>query len=753
MASKKIKGITIEIGGNVQPLNKALEGVNKKSRDLQGELRQVDRLLKLDPKNTELVAQKQQLLGEAVGNTKDKLNTLKEAQKQVEEQFRRGEIGEEQYRALQREVIKTEQDLKSLEKQLKDVNNKWKDAGKAVGDFGKKTTEVGKSLTKGLTAPILGVSAASQVAWKEVDDALDTIVVKTGAAGEAMDGLEQSFKNVVSTLPTDMQTVGDAIGEMNTQFGLTGPALEEATAKAIKFSEINGQDVSKTAIDARQAIEAFQLQTEDLGMVLDAVTKTAQDTGQSTDVLFDRVTKGAPQLKAMNLNFAQGVKLMGKFEQEGIDSSKALSYMARAQVVFAKEGKTLEQGMADIIRQIQGATSETEALTIASAAFGAKGATFMLDALQRGALDLKGFEDAATSAAGTVESTFEGTLNPADKMKVAFNNLKLVGADLGGTIQETLAPMIEKLVGWLQRAVDWFGSLTDGQKKTIVIVGGLVAAIGPLLMVIGSIATGISALLPLLGAAAGAIGAISAPVLLVVAGIAALIAIIILVIKYWDEIVAAFKAGWEWLSGVFQRWWEDFSGFWIGLWDGIKSTLTESWETMKRIFTAAVLTIVTFAREKFNSIMEFFGGIRDKFVSIFTTIKEKVLGIWSGIVDGIKGFINKIIGAINGMIGGMNKLKWDVPDWVPLIGGKTWGINIPLIPKLHTGTDYFTPPNGMREGLALLERGERVIPKNQATSSEVKHSGTITVRGVTDEGQLVAIKNMLIEDLLVGVRM
>jgi hypothetical protein len=447
-------------------------------------------------------------------------------------------------------------------------------------------------------------------------------------------------------------------------------------------------------------------------------------------VLFDRVTKGAPQLKAMNLNFAQGVKLMGKFEQEGIDSSKALSYMARAQVVFAKEGKTLEQGMADIIRQIQGATSETEALTIASAAFGAKGATFMLDALQRGALDLKGFEDAATSAAGTVESTFEGTLDPADKMKVAFNNLKLVGADLGGTIQETLAPMIEKLVGWLQRAVDWFGSLTDGQKKTIVIVGGLVAALGPLLMIIGSIATGIGALMPILGALGGAIGAISAPVLAVVAAVAALAAGVYLVIKNWDKIKA----------------------FFVNLWEGVKNAFGAAWEWIVDIFKKYSPYYLIY--KNWDKVVGYFTGIKDKVVGAFNNLKNGIVDVWQGIWNGIKGFVNKIIDVMNSLIKGMNKLKWDVPDWVPLIGGKTWGINIPLIPKLHTGTDYFKPPAGMMEGLAILKRGEQVIPPGQSPAAqEMIHTGEIIVRGVTDEGQLVAIKNMLIEDLLVGVRM
>ena len=111
MASK-IKGITIEINGEVTQLNKALGEVNKHSRDLKSELRDVERLLKLDPGNTDLLAQKQKLLAESIDNTKNKLETLRDAQKQVAEQFARGEIGEDQYRAVQREIIRTEEELK-----------------------------------------------------------------------------------------------------------------------------------------------------------------------------------------------------------------------------------------------------------------------------------------------------------------------------------------------------------------------------------------------------------------------------------------------------------------------------------------------------------------------------------------------------------------------------------------------------------------------------------------------------------------
>lgn len=168
----KIKGITIEIGGDTQKLNKALEDVNKKTRDVQSELKQVERLLKLDPKNTELLAQKQKLLAEAVENTREKLNRLKTAQEQVNEQFRKGEINEEQYRAFQREVVKAEQELKKFEKQLKETGLTAEQVGKKLQDAGKKMTDIGKSMSMYVTAPIVAAGTASFKMAADLQDAM-----------------------------------------------------------------------------------------------------------------------------------------------------------------------------------------------------------------------------------------------------------------------------------------------------------------------------------------------------------------------------------------------------------------------------------------------------------------------------------------------------------------------------------------------------------------------------------------------------
>lgn len=121
--ANRIQGITVEIGGDTTRLSTALKGVNSEIRNTQSQLKDVEKLLKLDPHNSELLAQKQRLLTDAIGETKEKLEALKSAQQQVQQQFERGDITKDQYDALQREIIETEQNLKDLEKQAEDTNN------------------------------------------------------------------------------------------------------------------------------------------------------------------------------------------------------------------------------------------------------------------------------------------------------------------------------------------------------------------------------------------------------------------------------------------------------------------------------------------------------------------------------------------------------------------------------------------------------------------------------------------------------
>ena len=201
MASKTIKGLTVEIGGDTTKLGKALEGVNQKSKDLSSELGQINKLLKLDPGNTELLAQKQKVLSEAIANTSEKLKTLKEAEKQVQKQFERGEVSEAQVRELQREIVQTESKMGSYEKAIKETTYQLKHHGQTAEEvkektreFGEKAASVGKVAAAGFAAVATAAAAAATALAKcSVDAAAyaDNILTASTVTGISTDKLQE----------------------------------------------------------------------------------------------------------------------------------------------------------------------------------------------------------------------------------------------------------------------------------------------------------------------------------------------------------------------------------------------------------------------------------------------------------------------------------------------------------------------------------------------------------------------------------
>lgn len=574
MARGSIKGITFEIGGDTTKLNKALKDVDGQLKSTQGNLRDVERALKMDPGNTDLIKQKQRLLGEEISKTKEKLDILKQADKTAKQQLANGEIGQDDYEALQREIAKTEANLKSYQKQLDNIPGTLDKVSSKMESAGGKMSSVGEGLTKGVTVPIAAVGAASAAAFNEVDEALDTIIKKTGATGEAAEDMNNVFHSVYTSMPVDAQNAGDAIGELNTQFALTGDALQDATEYMLKFAEINEADVTASTQGAKGAIEAYELSANDLNSVLDAVTSTSQKTGVSTDDLFKSVTKGAPSLKEMGLNFAESTQLIGQFEQSGLDADKAISYLSKAQVNFAKDGKTMQQGLSELQTVLTGSASETDKLTAASEIFGTKGAVFMLDAIERGQLDFSGLAESASNASGVVSTTFEGTLDPIDKAKLALNNLKDTGAELFTTIQEVAAPILETVVTKLQEFSQWFRSLSPETQQMIVKIGLMAAAIGPLLVVGGKLLIGASKVIGAVSKIKTAVSGLSAGVgllssgalLPIIAVVGAVVAAGVLLYKNWDKIKeAAGKLG----ENIKEKW------------NGLKAKTKETWENVK----------------------------------------------------------------------------------------------------------------------------------------------------------------------------
>lgn len=217
MARNQIKGLTVEIGGDTTNLGKALESVNKKSSDISSELGEINKLLKFDPENAELLAQKQKVLADAVTNTSEKLEKLKEAERQVQRQFERGEVSEAQVRALQREIIATEGQLKSYEEQAKEAADGTKDLGDKAEDTGGAFEGMGGKLANaakvGIGAVVAGAGAAvgvlvaSAESTREYRTEMGKLTTAFETVGHRTEIAEEAYKRLQAVIGETDQSV------------------------------------------------------------------------------------------------------------------------------------------------------------------------------------------------------------------------------------------------------------------------------------------------------------------------------------------------------------------------------------------------------------------------------------------------------------------------------------------------------------------------------------------------------------------
>ncbi|MGJ1042798.1 phage tail tape measure protein, partial [Staphylococcus epidermidis] len=296
------------------------------------------------------------------------------------------------------------------------------------------------------------LAGAAKEAWAEFDSGQDNIIKLTGATGENAKALTETYKKVAKSINADMGDIGMAIGEVSTKFGATGDDLEELSTLFLKFADINGTNVTSSIDSAQKAMAAYGIQTEDTADFLDRITATSQATGVSTDKLASGIVSNATAFQELGLSVDQAVMFMGQLEKSGANSETVLNGMRKALKSSAADGKSMKAALSDLQKTIENSKNSTEALNAAYDLFGKSGDQ-IYGAVKNGTLNFNELADTATDVSGTINRTFDETLDAPDRLKLAVQGLKV---DMAGTVQDLMTkyePDIKKAINSIIKAL------------------------------------------------------------------------------------------------------------------------------------------------------------------------------------------------------------------------------------------------------------------------------------------------------------
>lgn len=587
-------GPKIGIDGEAE-YRKQLNNIIEQQKTLRSEMKLAAAEFNNDADAKKKNAKETELLNKQIDLQKTR---LKELEKGLEESKKK--YGENSNETLkwQQAVNNAQAELADLQAELQKTSGPsglgglgkaLQEAGGKLEEIGGKITQVGEGLTKSVTDPIVKFGNAALDAFAEVDKGADAIVRKTGATGEQLEAMQTSMENLATSMPTTFEEAGNAIGEVNTRFGVTGEQLETLSGQFIKFAQLNGTDVSGSIDKVQTVMSAFNLDVEDAGAVLDTLNKVAQDTGINVDTLASGLVTNGAALRGLNLDAAQSAVLLGQLEKSGIDTSAVMTGLSKVQATAFKDGISMSDALATAV------SSSGDAVEI----FGAKAGPKLYEAFQSGILSMDMFTGSAVSLQdniGSVSETFDATLDPMDQWSLTMNQLMLSGAELGNAIGPVLVPMIQGLAEAAKSAGEWFGSLDEGQQKTIVTIGGLVAAIGPVVTIIGGVVSTIGAVtsaiggvLPVIGTVIGVLGG---PLTI---AIGAVIAAGVLMATHWEEVKA--------IAASFA------------------DTVAEKWEMIKSKTGEIFGNIASTVEEKINAARDFIKNGLDNIKGFFDGLK------------------------------------------------------------------------------------------------------------------------------------
>lgn len=647
-----IKGITIEIGSDTKKFKSGLAELNKSSKDLQNELKYVNQALKHDPKNTELLRQKQELLTKSVSETKSKLEALKAAKEKADKDMASGtEVNQEEYRRLVREISTTKNSLKNLTKEMKNFGSvsaqQIAAAGEDVQELGGKIETVGKkvSVASAASAAALGASVKlasdytdavakvgtvadlQSVPLEKLRDDMLQLSTETGrGAGEIADATYQAISASVDT--------ADAVSFVGTSVGLAKAGFLE-TADAV--------DVLTTIINA------YGLEASDAGRLSDILIQTQNDGKTTVNELSQSMGQVIPLASAYGVNIENLAASYAQLTKNGVATAQAGTYLKSmlnelgdsgsdvGEILKSKTGKSFGQLMNDgmslgdvlgILNDSVNGDSEALAGLWSSSEAGTGALSILSSGVGAFNDELGNMQDST----GNVADALETLSTPSAKAQESLNAVKNAGIELGSAALEAIAPLLEQLAETVKSLTERFSNLSPATQTVIVAVMAILEALGPVIIIIGTLIQSIGAIMTIAPAVATALGtvkiaiaAIGGPVTIVIAVITALVL----------KLIHAYNTS------------EEFRNKVNAVFDAVGNKVNAAINRIIGVFQSGIAyykNAVSDIKAAWSELVSWFSGKVSDFVSIG---KNVLMGLWNGINDKVGWLKGKVKGVVD----------------------------------------------------------------------------------------------------------
>ena len=371
-------------------------------------------------------------------------------------------------------------DLKKRKKELEKELASWEGSFKSIG----------KGLSTTVTASFLALGAAALGAGAEIDDALDTIRIKTGATGDAAKGLEQSFKNVFASVPSSAADVAEALSVIHQKTGLTGAGLETLASQTLNLARITKTDLNSVLETSQDLFANWGVSAQDQAGKLDFLFKAAQAGGIKVDQLMGSLSASGAVLREFGFDLEQSAALLAQFEKAGIDSETMLGGLRKAAASFAKDGIDLKTGLAATVEELKllgpGLAAQQKAMEV----FGNKVGVQVADAVSKGKLGVAEFYAQLKNSPETITRAADETDGFSEKLKLFKNNVILALEPLGTKLLDIgnkAVPMLIKMAGAAGAVADKFNTLPEPVQNAAIGLGAIAAAAGPVIYVMGTL--------------------------------------------------------------------------------------------------------------------------------------------------------------------------------------------------------------------------------------------------------------------------